>query len=344
MQNTCSRSESINWARCSPFTPPHIGERERNKAICVPGIGALKQLSVLMVDTLPDLNMLEAGTQCFPRWTYATAASASRESGPQSLFPSSSPTECPISTFSNSASASPDGGSVDAGGVFGDAGLFPDHGEESPDGGGRIDNISDAALRRFQAHYRDAEITKDDLFDYVYGILHAPDFRQAFKNALSKELARIPMAEDFHAFAAAGRSLGDLHVGYEICPEFPLGLEHPGDGPLSPGLLRLGAKPMRFAGKRGETDRSVLVVNDHVRLTGIPDEAHDYIVNGRTPLEWFIDRYRVTTDRKSGILNDANTWFEKPEDLIAAMRRIVHVSVETSRIVRSLPASLVDHP
>ena len=97
---------------------------------------------------------------------------------------------------------------------------------------------------------------------------------------------------------------------------------------------------MRFAEKRGETDRSVLIVNDHVRLTGIPDEAHDYVVNGRTPLEWFIDRYRITEDKKSGILNDANAWFEKPEDLISAIRRIVYLSVETSRIVSRLPLGL----
>ncbi len=149
------------------------------------------------------------------------------------------------------------------------------------------------------------------------------------------------MAEDFHAFAAAGRMLGDLHVGYGTCPEFPLGLEHSGEESPTPELLRLGRKPMRFAGKRGEPDRSVLIVNDHVRLTGIPDGAHDYVVNGRTPLEWFIDRYRVTVDRKSGILNDANAWFRDPVDLVAAIRRIVHLSVETTRIVRDLPPSLL---
>ena len=172
------------------------------------------------------------------------------------------------------------------------------------------------------------------------GVLHAPDFRQAFPNALAKELARLPLAQDFWAFVASGRTLGDLHIGYETCPEFPLGLEHSCDGPLPPELLRLGRKPMRFAGRRGETDRSVLVVNDHVRLTGIPDEAHDYVVNGRTPLEWFIERYRVSEDRKSGILNDANAWFERSEDLISAICRIVHLSVKTSRIVSRLPLSL----
>ena len=90
---------------------------------------------------------------------------------------------------------------------------------------------------------------------------------------------------------------------------------------------------MRFA----EGDKTVLIVNEHVRLAGIPPQAHAYVLNGRTPLEWFIDRYRVTRDRYSGIVNDPNSWFSTPEDLISAIRRVVHVSVETVRIVAGLP-------
>ena len=94
---------------------------------------------------------------------------------------------------------------------------------------------------------------------------------------------------------------------------------------------------MRFA----DDDKAVLIVNDHVRLAGIPSEAHGYVVNGRTPIEWFIDRYRVTRDRESGIANDPNGWFSKPEDLITAIQQIVHMSVETVRIVDGLPEAFV---
>ena len=94
---------------------------------------------------------------------------------------------------------------------------------------------------------------------------------------------------------------------------------------------------MRYGGKRGETDKSVLTINEHARLTGIPAAAHSYVVNGRTPLDWFIDRYTVSTDKKSGIFNDANEWFDQPVDLVTAIRRIVHLSVETARIVDGLP-------
>ncbi len=97
---------------------------------------------------------------------------------------------------------------------------------------------------------------------------------------------------------------------------------------------------MRFAGKKGDQDRSILQITSFIRLSGIPDAAHDYVVNGRTPLEWLIDRYRITVDKKSGIRNDPNAWFNNPLDIVPAIRRIVHVSVETTRIVKELPVAL----
>ena len=90
---------------------------------------------------------------------------------------------------------------------------------------------------------------------------------------------------------------------------------------------------MRFA----DTGQSEIVVNEFIRLRGIPSAAHQYEVNGRTPLGWFMDRYRVVKDTKSGIVNDPNHWFADSRDVITAIRRVVHVSVETVRIVESLP-------
>ena len=197
----------------------------------------------------------------------------------------------------------------------------------------RVDNISDAALEAFRARYGDSTITKDRIFDYVYGILHAPKYRVRFANDLLKELPRIPFAPDFHAFAGAGNELMALHIGYESCAEHPLEIESETPGDLGANHFLIGTRSMRFA----DEDRTVLVVNDHVRVTGIPAEAHRYQVNGRTPLEWFIDRYRVKKDSQSGIVNDPNGWFEDPRDLITAIRRIVHLSIVTTRIVEGLP-------
>ncbi|MDE0011088.1 MAG: DEAD/DEAH box helicase family protein [Candidatus Poribacteria bacterium] len=212
--------------------------------------------------------------------------------------------------------------------------------DEAPE---RIDNISDTALRIFQEHYSDDTITKDDIFDYIYGILHAPSYREEFANDLSKMIPRIPYAPDFRAFAEAGKALADLHLNYETCEQYPnLSVE-----PLKPSLLweekpehfLLGKRAMRFADKQ---ERTTLIINEHVCVSGIPEEAHRYVVNGRTPLEWFIDRYKITQDKNSGIINDPNGWFDNPRDLITAIERIVHVSVESTKIVESLPSQLTD--
>ena len=212
--------------------------------------------------------------------------------------------------------------------------------DEAPE---RIDNISDTALRAFRNHYHDDTITKDDIFDYVYGILHAPSYREQFANDLSKMIPRIPFALDFRAFAEAGQRLADLHLNYETCEQYP----HLKVEPITPSLLweekpehfRLGTRAMRFADKEAKT---TLTINEHVCLSGIPEEAHRYVVNGRTPLEWFIDRYKIKKDPNSGILNDPNGWFQHPRDLITAIERIVHISVESTKIIENLPSKLTD--
>ena len=256
-----------------------------NRAICVPGVGSTKPFSVLVADTMPDLELISKG-QCFPRFRYE------RRPG---------------------------------GGIL----------EEKPSLD-RVDNITDAALRDFREHYDDKAITKDTIFDYVYGVLHSPRYRERFGNDLAKGLPRVPLAPAFHALAEGGRQLVDLHLGYETCDEYPLQVESDSPGEPVPEHCRLGSRAMRFADKA----RTVLVVNDHIRISGIPPEAHQYVVNGRTPLEWFIDRYRIKQDPESGIVNDPNDWFDDPRDLIAAIRRIVYVSVETIRIVDGLPDPL----
>ena len=200
----------------------------------------------------------------------------------------------------------------------------------------RIDNITDEALGTFRAHYNDCTITKDAIFDYVYGVLHAPGYRERFANDLVKELPRIPFATDFHAFADAGRALAALHLGYETCQEFPLDLAYSQPGDPRQEHYRMSKRAMRYA----DDEKTVLIVNDHIRLAGIPAAAHRYQVNGRTPLEWVIDRYKLTQDKESGIVNDPNSWFDDPRDLIAAIQRIVHVSVNTTRIVESLPEAV----
>ncbi len=200
----------------------------------------------------------------------------------------------------------------------------------------RVDNITDRALHSFQDHYNIPKITKDDIFDYVYGLLHSPQYRTRFANDLTKELPRIPLASDFQAFSHAGHQLIELHLGYETCPTYPLAVNIKDGFELE--KFRIGNKAMRFT----EDTKTILKINDQVHLEGIPSAAHQYQVNGRTPLEWFIDRYRVVVDKSSGITNDPNDWFGSLSALISALRRIVYVSVETANIVASLPDPFSD--
>ena len=204
----------------------------------------------------------------------------------------------------------------------------------------RFDNITNAALNKFRIRYRDQSITKDDIFNYVYGVLHAPSYREYYANDLDKELPRIPLAPDFSAFTEAGKRLMALHLNYETCDEYPLEVTFSGESSLKPEHYRITHRKIHYP---RDPAKSELIINDHISLVGIPPQAHQYQVNGRTPLEWLIDRYKIKKDPNSGINNDPNTWFDEPQDLITTFRRIVHLSVETAHIVGKLPGIGIDN-
>ncbi len=206
------------------------------------------------------------------------------------------------------------------------------------------DNITDWCLGQFHDRYGD-HITKDGVWEYLYGVMHAPDWLERYKHDLQRNLPRVPLADDLEAFRTAGRALMDLHSNYETVNEYPLVClvdDEVDAGEADAEAYRID-KRMRWAKNGKETNRSVLEINHRCKLIDIPDEAHQYTVSGRTPLDWAIDSLRFKHDKPSGITDDPNGWHDwadQPFNLIRHLRRLTHLSVETSRIVNNLPPSL----
>lgn len=202
----------------------------------------------------------------------------------------------------------------------------------------RRDAITDEALTVFREAYDDPSITKEDIFFYVYGILHSPEYRKRFANNLKKELPRIPLAADFHAFEEAGRKLGELHVNYEQVEPWP-DLVEVGDS-SNPGRTEKMAwgKVRNRETNKLEKDFTRLTVAEHLTVEGIPERAQDYVVNGKSALAWLVDRYQVKTDKKSGIVNDPNLYApDNPRYIVDLVESVVTVSVRTLDIVEALP-------
>lgn len=208
----------------------------------------------------------------------------------------------------------------------------------------RRDGVSDFILQRAKKQYG-KNVTKEDIFYYVYGVLHSHDYRTVFANDLKKMLPRIPLVEDvrdFWAFSKAGRKLADLHINYEDVP--------PCDGVTVQGADKKHYKVerMRYAKARREVkgkmrnvdDKSTIHYNSSITISNIPQKAYEYVVNGRSAIDWIVERYRLTTDKRSGITNDPNDWAEEvgnPRYILDLLLSVINVSVQTVEIVESLP-------
>ena len=196
------------------------------------------------------------------------------------------------------------------------------------DGTNRQENITDWALSQFQTHYRDDTITKWDIFHYTYGLLHHTDYRQKYEANLKRDLPHIPFAQDFWGFAEAGAQLADLHINYESQPEYDkLKFVQTPEVPLN----------WRVEKMKLSKDKTSLIYNDFLTLSGIPPKTFDYQFGTRSALEWIIDQYRVKTDKRSGIVNDPNRT-DDPQYIVQLIGKVVTVSLETIAIIEELPA------
>lgn len=269
----------------------------RNRVIAITGKGERSGFSVLMMDALPNLHTVDSG-QCFPLWLYEPVA------GERDLLASET-----------------------------DSGLR------------RRNAITDYALERFRTAYPAETIEREDVFHYIYGLLHSEDYRERYRANLTKELPRIPCVasvEDYRAFRDAGQRLGELHVGYESVTPYPAEIDAGGvslEGMDAETAYRVTR--MKHPGRGRTKDRTTIIYNRHITVRGIPEEAWDYVVSGKSALQWVMLRQCVKTDKASGIASDSNLYATEtvgdPRYPLDLLLRVITVSLETMKIVRSLP-------
>lgn len=194
------------------------------------------------------------------------------------------------------------------------------------DGTNRKENITDWALEQYRTHYQNPTITKWDIFHYTYSLLHHPDYRERYAANLKRELPRIPFAPEFHPFVTAGKRLAEIHINYEQQPEYRLKHIENKDLPID----------WRVEKMRLSKDKTEIKYNDFLTLTGIPPEVFEYRLGNRSALDWIIDQYQVSTDKRSGITNDPNR-LDDEEYIVRLIKQVITVSLETVKIVKNLP-------
>lgn len=289
-------------------------KESRNLLIALSGIGSSKDFSAIITDTIPDIQLMANG-QCFPLYWY-------EENKSQELS------------------------------------LF-DFGTESDDKYIRRDGITDWILKEVRSRFGNAKaITKEHIFYYVYGILHSPQYRERFAADLKKSLPRIPIVDnvqDFMAFYKAGKALAELHLNYEQVAPSPdvtsniadaVYTEPTAEAPF--GYTQYDhyfVDKMTFPKVRNEAgklipDKSRIIYNGNITIENIPAKAYEYIVNGKSAIEWIMERYAVTQDSKSLIINDPNDWSKEhhnPTYIFDLLLSVINLSVQTVDIVNSLP-------
>lgn len=272
-------------------TPTH-----ENIAFGFTGRGATKEFSVLMVDTLPDLESISKA-QWMSLYTYEPVVEE-------------------------------DGGfNLNLGGG------------EVVDGYTRKENITDTTLAAYRSTYGDESIAKEDIFYYIYALLHHPEYREKYAADLKKMLPRIPLVKGFWEYSRVGRALAELHLGYESVEPYPLDevASSPTPEDLEECFEFYRVQKLQFGPKK---DKTRIKYNGHLTLKGIPEEAYEYQVNGKSALGWVVDRYQVKPDKDSNITNDPNDYcraVNDPRYIVDLIKRLVTVSLETQKLVGTLP-------
>lgn len=303
---------TYNWSR---YQLPKLfpSDNLKNLLICVSGVGVTKDFSCIITDQLPDLELI-GKSQCFPLYWYEE-----NKNQQGNLFDFDPPDDKYI----------------------------------------RHDGITDWILKEVRRRFGNAKaITKEHIFYYVYGILHSPQYRERFAADLKKSLPRIPIVDnvqDFMAFYKAGKALAELHLNYEQVPPSPDVVAHIADAVYQEptddapfGYTKyehFAVDKMAFPKVRNQAgklvpDKSRIIYNGNITIENIPAKAYEYIVNGKSAIEWIMERYAITQDSKSLIINDPNDWSREhhnPTYIYDLLLSVINLSVQSVDIINSLP-------
>lgn len=260
-----------------------------NLVICISGAPIKKNFSVLLTNTIQDLNFMEHSI-CFPMYMY------DREEKHRDAQMT----------------------------------LFGDMAEEDTVTYKKRFAISDAALTKFKGIYGD-RVTKEDIFYYLYAVLHSKDYIEAYADNLAKEMVRIPTLEKFPKYVEIGRQLAELHLHYEAPADAAaLGLD------IAITKEDYTVSKMRFKKDGKDNDKGTIVFNDYITINNIPERAYEYVVNGRSAIEWIMESYRVKTDKDSGITDDPNTYGDE-KYIFNLLISVISVSLKTLDLIESMP-------
>ncbi|NJO76654.1 MAG: N-6 DNA methylase [Leptolyngbyaceae cyanobacterium RM1_406_9] len=224
--------------------------------------------------------------------------------------------------------------------------------------GNRIDNITDWGLTQFQTHYNDTTITKENIFNYTYAVLHHPAYRTKYETNLKREFPRLPFYADFHQWATWGKALMDLHLNYETIEPYGLRRVDGGrkksasDTPLQATLIPIDtpdpAKPIKRttpkAKLKADKTEGKIILDTETTLEGIPAVAWDYKLGNRSALEWILDQYKEKTPKDPTIAKLFNTYkfADYKEHVIDLLQRVCTVSVRTMELIQQMPDT-VEH-
>ncbi|GAA7648262.1 DEAD/DEAH box helicase family protein [Helicobacter pylori] len=180
---------------------------------------------------------------------------------------------------------------------IGDANAYPLYYYD--DLGNRYNAISGYALNLFRRHYKDNAITEEEIFYYIYAIFHHKGYLEKYKNSLAKEAPRIALSEDFKELSVLGKELAELHLNYES-GEMHTSVKH--------NLLENAEVEGYYDVVKMKKEKDRIIYNNHITITQIPKKAFDYVVNGKSAIDWVIERYSITTDKDSLIENNPNDY------------------------------------